>query len=306
MMACLAAVHVFDNVLAPSTCKYLHTASSIGELGDEMHTVYERGKTKPSTAIERCVDSILVELGDESACVEYWWRDKWVHVEAHEDVDEELFEQQKRRTFPINAHVLYLEVGSQVQGPTCVWESDDAAERSDFGALTTVPAVSGRLLRFSGELMHAVPKPAHVWLDASASAPSPPPSRPQATKGDRVRSVILFNTWPEPPLGVARAGARDPQAVIQELAREFSSPKLDAMAQIMEAPDDSCRRRSEWTEVAPKRVEQADQAAMRTKMRVALLGEELRRKQPEPVLELEVAQGVFGALVEEHAVTTFA
>ena len=56
-------------------------------------------------------------------------------------------------------------MGSAVRGPTCVWARDpDADSRTDFGVLTTVPAVSGRLLRFDGELMHAVPKPPNVWL----------------------------------------------------------------------------------------------------------------------------------------------
>jgi hypothetical protein len=298
MMACQHLAQVFDHVLAPSTCQYLHTASSIGELGDEMHTVYERHKEKPATAIERCIHSILLALGDESACVEYWWRDSWVHVEAHEDLDEELFEQQNVREFPTNAHVLYLSVGHAVQGPTCVWEKDD---EHDFGVLTTVPAVDGRLLRFPGSWMHAVPKPAHAWLDASAGAAASTPSPQAQTKADRVRSVILFNTWPEPPLDVPRAGARDPRTVIQGLAQEFSSPKLDAMARIMESPDELCLSRSEWREVAPKE----GSGAATTTMRVSLLGEEVRRKQPEPVLELEVPAGVSSALVEEQAVTRF-
>lgn len=44
----------------------------------------------------------------------------------------------------------------------------------------------------------------------------------------QVRSVVLFNTWPTPPLDVeSAAGARDPTTVIREAAAEFSSPKLD-------------------------------------------------------------------------------
>lgn len=62
-------LHVFDGVLAPSTSRYLHTASSLGELGDELHTVFLRD-SPPKTAIESCLQSILRELNDPSPCVE--------------------------------------------------------------------------------------------------------------------------------------------------------------------------------------------------------------------------------------------
>ena len=62
-------LHVFDGVLAPSTSRYLHTASSLGELGDELHTVFLRD-SPPKTAIESCLQSILHELNDPSPCVE--------------------------------------------------------------------------------------------------------------------------------------------------------------------------------------------------------------------------------------------
>ena len=62
-------LQVFDGVLAPSTSRYLHTASSLGELGDELHTVFLRD-SPPKTAIESCLHSILRELNDPSPCVE--------------------------------------------------------------------------------------------------------------------------------------------------------------------------------------------------------------------------------------------
>ena len=62
-------LHVFDGVLAPSTSRYLHTASSLGELGDELHTVFLRD-SPPKTAIESCLQSLLHELNDPSPCVE--------------------------------------------------------------------------------------------------------------------------------------------------------------------------------------------------------------------------------------------
>ena len=86
-------------------------------------------------------------------------------MEAHCDVDEELFERDGAWSFPTNAHVLYLQVGRAVRGPTCVWEQGDSGEHEDLGALITVPARAGRLLRFDDCLMHAVPQPVDTWLD---------------------------------------------------------------------------------------------------------------------------------------------
>ena len=62
--------------------------------------------------------------------------------------------------------MLYLSVGKLVLGPTCVWEGGGGGGgHDDLGALTTVPARAGRLLRFDGRLMHAVPQPVDVWLE---------------------------------------------------------------------------------------------------------------------------------------------
>ena len=51
-------------------------------------------------------------------------------------------------------------------------------------------------------MQHAVPKPADVWL--APFAISPP-----GTAEELVRSVVLFNTWEEPPLDVVREAASD-------------------------------------------------------------------------------------------------
>lgn len=70
--------------------------------------------------------------------------------------------------------------------------------------LTIVPAVTGRLLRFDGHLLHAVPRPALAYLDAEEGGsnlevwtrrrPNPnDPADPERTNCRR--SVLLFNTW---------------------------------------------------------------------------------------------------------------
>ena len=305
-------LHVFDNVLAPSTSRYLHAASSLGELGDELHTTFDRSKP-PTTALEQCLQSVLCALKDDSTWCEYWWRDSWEHVEAHEDVDEYLFESSGKRRHPTNAHVLYLTVGPAVRGPTCVWscaEEPPLHGRVDFGALTTVPALSGRLLRFDGELMHAVPRPSLRWLPTTARASGRAASKAsnKPTKDDLVRSVVLFNTWSEPPLDVPAAdGAADPEAVIRELAASFSSPKIDALVEVMAEPDTECRPFDDWVEA-----EVSQRAAHDTQgddnlqtMKVSLLGEANRRGQDDKTLEMPAPDGLADALTAEAAVTSF-
>ena len=72
----LPPLTVWDGVFSPSACHYLHTASSIGGLGDEQHTVFHRAQP-PRTPLESALHSVLVALGDDSPHVEYWWRDEW-------------------------------------------------------------------------------------------------------------------------------------------------------------------------------------------------------------------------------------
>mmetsp|Transcript_24550 Transcript_24550/g.28423 ORF Transcript_24550/g.28423 Transcript_24550/m.28423 type:complete len:159 (+) Transcript_24550:255-731(+) len=79
--------------------------------------------------------------------VEYWTRQEWRHIEAHADVDEHRAKEHDSRIlpsttvpntnnedddqhhasasasyrYPTKGHVLYLQVGTKVRGPTCVF-----------------------------------------------------------------------------------------------------------------------------------------------------------------------------------------
>ena len=174
----MVAVH--DAVFNPAACALLHTAACSRGLG---HALFSR--TEPRSALEAGLASFLDEVGDTTPHVEYWSRQEWKHIEAHADVDE------KRAAggeyplrYPTNGHVLYLGVGPLVRGPTCLWHPDGASE---FGAMTAVPAVAGRVLRFDGTLQHAVPRPADVWTSPFTASQS-------GSADDFLRSVILFNS----------------------------------------------------------------------------------------------------------------
>jgi hypothetical protein len=185
-------ISVFDGVFSSAACSALHGHASARGLG---HALFPRGE--PLSPLEVAMDSFLDELGEElSGSVEYWSRQEWKHLEAHADVDEALASSSEAMLrCPEHAHVLYLSVGPRVRGPTCVWSP--SAQGGRFGALTAVPAVAGRVLRFDGRLQHAVPRPADVWLAPFVVSQTGPAE-------DFVRSVVLFNVWPEgaPPLGV--------------------------------------------------------------------------------------------------------
>lgn len=294
------SVSVWDHVLSPSACCYLHATSSVGNLGDECHTAFDRS-LPPRTPLESALHSILAELGDTSPCVEYWWRDEWQHVEAHCDVDEYLFERDGVWSYPINGHVLYLEVGRAVQGPTCVW-SRGGTTRDDFGVLTTVPAKAGRLLRFDGDLMHAVPAPTDVWLDEDHWFEGVESDTPE----DRIRSVVLFNTWKTPPLDVDSAPSTNPIQRVKLLADEFGGDAIDVLLASMETPDDTCLPFANWLPVHPFVQESSaveDNSRGPPRYFVSLLGESQRRRQEEEEVELLAPAGLIEALTADSVVT---
>lgn len=209
-------INVHDNVLSKVSCDILHREASKVGLG---HKSFTRPIVNKDSVIERALDDILTELGDcvngeDVQYVEYWTRQEWRHIEAHADVDEHLAKEQdlehtshdKSFRYPKNGHVLYLKIGSQVRGPTCIFPG-----RSSGGDLlnpsskyinndpkkvdmVVVPAKEGRLLRFSGEDLHAVPRPADLWFLPFVQGAAQ--FQPEEEWG---RSVILFNTWTNAP-----------------------------------------------------------------------------------------------------------
>ena len=63
---------VYDNVFSPSASLYLHTAASIGSLGDEQHTVFDRS-LPPRTVLETALNSVLEQLGDDAEYGSVTW-----------------------------------------------------------------------------------------------------------------------------------------------------------------------------------------------------------------------------------------
>ncbi len=218
-------VTVWDNVVPQNVISKLHEEASKSGLGHKAftrpisHSKDSEVTTRP--LIELVLDKILSEIEVDSQqqstkkstqFVEYWTRQEWRHIEAHADVDENLAKEQDKDLalsssseipfrFPKNGHVLYLKVGSEVKGPTCLFPNKssggdllDPKNDDEDMDLVIVPAVEGRLLRFDGTFLHAVPRPADLWFLSFVQGA--PQYTPEETWG---RSVILFNTWYDDP-----------------------------------------------------------------------------------------------------------
>jgi hypothetical protein len=94
---------VYDDTLDRSTLSCVDSQARVGALG---HSTLQR--YTPRTAVEAAIESILEKLGDESPYVEYWWRDSWLNLEAHKDIDELLYRNEPGNIkYPNHGHVLY-------------------------------------------------------------------------------------------------------------------------------------------------------------------------------------------------------
>lgn len=223
-------------VISSEKQRHLHDAAKNVGLG---HRTFSRPLAGGSNTIEKTLDFILSQMGDDSTFVEYWTRQEWRSIEAHADVDEFLAKQQDSAgdntnssdfRFPINGHVLYLKVGSFVRGPTCVFPGRRSGKdllkggmkEDDDVDLVVVPAVPGRLLRFEGDFLHAVPRPADLWLLKFVQGAAK--YEPEDEWG---RSVILFNTWNDPPLNVPIDSMtdNDDKTCVSDSNDDFNSKK---------------------------------------------------------------------------------
>ena len=199
----LFSIMVEDGVIDQPTCSALDSHLKVGGLG---HTVFFR-ELPPKNVVESLINSLLASANDVSPIVEYWWRDEWLNLELHRDLDERLASQNGPVRYPDNAHVLYLSVGKEAIGPTILLRDCRKSENKGlFDEISIVPAVAGRLLRFPGNMMHAVPRPPLAYLDPAEGGTNVElwtRRRPTDENDPECtifrRSVLLFNTWTDAP-----------------------------------------------------------------------------------------------------------
>jgi hypothetical protein len=213
-------VQVISNVFSTSACELLHDLSEQhNQRTNDGSSIFIRPPRNdlPLTPIENAIDSFLTQLGDTSQKVEYWSRSEYMNIDVHADIDEQHLKDSGEVRCPKNGHVLYLKVKKNLRGPTCVfphqrkqWRNND--DLSENILLITVPAVEGRILRFPGSAMHAVPKPFYRWLldkeevkklvqDEECEEIDVVDDEWNEEDNDYLedenieRSVLLFNTW---------------------------------------------------------------------------------------------------------------
>jgi len=142
------------------------------------------------TPTEHFVESLLRELGETCEAVEYWGRNHWSAVVAHCDIDERAARETGELRYPSSVIIAYLEVERGLRAPTVLW-----TPCGDGDALCAVPAVTGRLLRFDGEMLHAVPQPLRQHFVSAAAAEEEDAAA--ASRAHHVRRVLVVNCWPE-------------------------------------------------------------------------------------------------------------
>lgn len=219
-------------------------------------------------------------------------------IEAHADVDESLakvhdkdmpsIEERKAKypstfhkqsggyRYPTHGHVLYLQIGRDVKGPTVVFPgcssggdlySKECTNNDSFDNISktvqmiSIPAVSGRLLRFNGKDIHAVPRPHDLWLLPFVSGSAD--FEPEDQWG---RSVILFNVWPG------------------EEASPLDVP-LNAPSNVMDCSTELelCNKYFDWESVPisqPREDLEPTDANAKQSVKVWLVGNERRRDYP--------------------------
>ena len=286
-VATRASPKVWDGVLGAQALSSVRTAA----LSDSSNGhIWQRGLLAPRTLIESVLGDVLEAIGDDSEYVEYWWREHWMPLGAHRDIDEAFADlvrvsaEDESFTFgaqrcPHFGHILYVSVEPTLLAPTCVFEEVDSGSTEDdtsvdrggppraLRRMTIVPAVSGRLLRFPGHWLHAVPQPASQYIGttekhSSAGQPSirVPGSPP------RERLTLLFNSWSEPPLPASEDTSYD-SPLDEQVRKDFCAmPPAERV---------TCRPQREWESVDTAEPSGEEQVACR--LRVPLMSNKERR-----------------------------
>lgn len=131
--------------------------------------------------------------------------------------------------YPEFGHVLYLGVEGDEEldegaGGTVLLSPPSPL--SSHSNLYVVPPLTGRLLRFQGDKLHAVPRPALSYFNSDeVEGGSNHLIFTKKARDKARRQVLLFNTWKSPPSGDWEA-SRDWEASQEALQYEMKIPLL--------------------------------------------------------------------------------
>ena len=296
----LHSIQVCDGVFSTENCNELHfLAQEHAVRSKDGSSVFFRDAQQQSqhlTPIEQALNSFLNAVDDPHDVVEYWQRDNFLHIDAHADVDEQELEQDGRVRCPEFGHVLYLIVDPSIRGPTCVFPTKKggwSASKDPTTPIVTVPAVQGRVLRFPGSCMHAVPKPANRFLlsdeeERVLREQDEEDIWSEDDDDDVERSVILFNTWSrEGPKGVTEDYSEPfvPDGIMLDNSDDmFKAPTREQRSADWEEDYGPCcqnlwcRPKTEWTSV--KVAEKSEGPKPEVSVKIPLMGWKVRRIHP--------------------------
>jgi hypothetical protein len=324
-------IQVYDHVFSPEACQELHELAVDHASRSESSVVHRFGgggteTTDTMTPLEQALHFLLKEVGDTTTpIIEYWSRDEYMNINAHCDIDERQLENEGTLRFPDWSHVLYLQVA--VRGPTCV-VLEGENEEENLTTVVTVPAVKGRLLRFPGHLLHAVPNPPHRWLLSAKEERALRQEEEDELLMDNEdeewddddedddddydeeieRSVLLFNTWSgESPLGVLpdtltgavpdgieiddddqKAYLDQQQAAQSAEWQELYGPNAESL---------QCNPRETWSENQPSLL---SSQGSEDSVRVSLMGKQKRRLRVEKQMLLKGSSEMFRSAVGQE------
>jgi hypothetical protein len=281
---------VYDNVLDSETTEWLHGECLKAEQSQsDVGFAFPLKQPLRHSTIEQFLNNLLFELYPDGNgyYVEYWTRNKWVLISAHQDMDEEHEKQMQlsgktrygdKLIHPETGHVLYLKVGSQVKGPTVVWNETRGGDFSEQSSeMVIIPAVQGRLTRFQGNALHAVPRPAGVYWTKRVDSGSHEP--------EYMRSVILFNTWPmnkEKPIGIDISDAIDKDIEMNRF----------------------CNKKGQWKDVFIESLSSDPDPSETSTFKIPLMGDLERRGTEDFVAKLQTQTKAKEAFLEKTKVSS--
>ncbi len=166
--------------------------------------------------------------------------------------------------------------------------------------LIVVPAVNGRLLRFRGDALHAVPRPADLWFLSFVKGA--PQFKPEEEWG---RSVILFNTW---------SGEEDPPQDVPTATRRSETDDTNSDV-VVSSVDSIVNKREEWKDIFSWKDHEKNEEttcgedsiteeAATSKVKIWLLGNERRRDYPMRTIKMKaISSSARDAFLESTSVS---
>mmetsp|Transcript_12924 Transcript_12924/g.24276 ORF Transcript_12924/g.24276 Transcript_12924/m.24276 type:complete len:376 (+) Transcript_12924:39-1166(+) len=322
-------VQIFENTFSPDACDTIHSlAVQHNKRTKNGSSIFIRPphNNKPLSPLERSIDSALTAMGDSTKLVEYWSRSDYLNIETHADIDESMLENDGVVRCPLMGHVLYLKIKKGLFGPTCVFPNETTGwnlEKKEETSLIVVPAVQGRILRFPGNAMHAVPKPHNRWFmevqedddddefDDEFDDDEWLDDENDYDDEDEVeRSVLLFNTWPDDEPGPEGIHPDNPFGSIPDgivIEEKHASPSTTSQEIDITA---TCNRFDEWkiVEIQNKTLE-VDNQNFEMMLHVPLMGKRERRRYSDKVarmtgpiktLSLSLEEATLASLITLH------